>query len=161
VRAQDQPRGCGEEHDAALARTRAAIARDVTTLASLGVPQLPPERVRDEALWAEELLEPEDFARLERLAVATDVRRLAAIESGLAHGALEGNAVATADGAILLGWSRAHLGCPLIDDPAGDDDARRLAALFAVRWLVWEAREMLRARRLAADLVRAVLVQYT
>lgn len=146
---------------AALVAARAAVARDATTLQSLGVPRLPPSRIRDEALWSEELFEASDFSRVERLASSLDAARLDAVGATLVHGAFEGgNAVSGASGTTILGWSRAHLGCALIDDPGEDQDGARLAALFAIRWHAWEARESLRPRRQAAELVLRVLRGY-
>ena len=156
----DTPAG-RDDTVAALAATRAAVARDTNTLRSLGVPSLPPSRVSDEARWAEELLDAADFARVERLAASLDLPRLDAIGTTLVHGGLDtGYALRGAGGTTLVGWSRAHLGCALIDDPGTDPDGARLAALFAIRWHAWEARESLRARRPAAELILRTLRGY-
>jgi hypothetical protein len=147
---------------AAMHHARAAIGRDLTTLASLGVPSLPPSRVRDEALWSEELLDADEFDRVRELAASLDAGRLDAREPTLVHGALDLAAASREDSepAVLLGWSRAHLGSPLVDEPHLDAAGPILASLFAIRWYAWEAREMLRARVRAAELVRAELERY-
>ena len=148
------------ETSRAVAAARAAIARDHTTLVSLGVPALSPARIRDEALLSEELLEADEFARVRRLAAEIDLERLGS-DDALVHGALDlGNAFAADRGAVLVGWSRAHFGSPLLDEPGPNRDAQTLATLFAIRWYTWEAREMLRARPRAASLVRQALARY-
>ena len=149
-----------DERAAGLAAARAAVSRDTTTLVSLGVPTLAPSRIRDEALWAEELLDETDFSRVRRLADAVDAEGLAAGGTTLVHGALDGNAVRGDGRVILVGWSRAHLGAAAVDDPADRASDGALAALFAIRWYAWEAREMLRPGPRAAALVRQVLDRY-
>lgn len=147
----------------AVAAARAAVARDTTTLVSLGVPRLAASRIRDEALWSEELLDEKTLAGVRRLASELDAARLDATDLGLVHGALDlESAIASEVGkTVLIAWSRAHLGSVLVDDPGSDPDGRRLATLFAIRWYAWEAREMLRPRPRAAALVRAALERYT
>ena len=71
---------------AALEATRVAVKRDLTTIVSLGVPELSPTRIRDEALWAEELLEAGDFTRVRRMAAELDVVRVSTRGTSLVHG---------------------------------------------------------------------------
>lgn len=157
---------------AALAQLQTATARDLTTLEALHVPALPPARVRDEALEAVGLLDEADAARLRRVAARLDVPALASLAQTLVHGALACRNVRVDDGrVVLVGWTRAHLGCELEDlarlcaelrecdrllvDAAregfggattGLRDAELLHWLSLIRWYAWELREGLGPR---------------
>ncbi len=118
------------------------------TLDALGVPRLPPLRVRDEALAAAELLPPELAERLRALAARLDPSELDA-DVALVHGDYGGDNLRVFGGKlVVLGWERAHLGSPLEDRArlARDlgetvrEDADALRRLAAVRWYGWLAR---------------------
>jgi hypothetical protein len=166
----------------AILALQGAVAADLATLRSLRVLELPASRIRDEAWWAEELLAPQDVARLEQVAARLDAARLEALGTTLVHGALSCANVLLADGARFVRWSRAHLGCPLHDvarlaldlrarDPAMASatlqdapaaevrQAELLHWLSAIRWHAWESRETLRARPECAELVRRALAR--
>jgi aminoglycoside phosphotransferase (APT) family kinase protein len=179
-----------EVHDPSAARRAAeaifalqhAVAPDLATLRSLRVPELPASRIREESRWAEELLAPQDFARLEQVLARLDAAGLEALGTTLVHGALSCTNVLLADGARFVRWSRAHLGCPLHDvarlaadlrerDPemaratlqdapaAEVRQADLLHWLSSIRWHAWESREALRARPQCAELVRGALAR--
>lgn len=153
----------------ALRAAHDAMRGELATLRALGVPQLGPETLRDEALAATALLAPEDAGALRALADATDVAALAAIPPTLVHGAATCERARVGARVTILDWSRAHVGCALADpaalfrslearhpdaaraavdgagiDPRSLPDAVRLSRLGAVRWHAFEAREGLR-----------------
>lgn len=165
---------------AALRRLHEASKDDVTTIASLRLPELPPERIRDEARsWAEEVLPTEDVQRVGAFADRLDLLAFAEAESTLVHGALDcaNGRVAEDSRIVFVGWSRAHLGAALLDVAhlsavlgvraraflegyGATPDlsmARILDRLFLVRWYAWEAREMLRPGPECALLARRAL----
>lgn len=161
-------------------------ARDEPALRALGVPALAPVRVRDDALAAVGLLAESEADRLRALAAGVDVDALASLGARLAHGAFGCEALRRdGDGVVVLNWTRAHLGCPLMDlahlardlrdrDPMlaeaavrgyGEDasllpHAERLQALFDVRWIAWEVQEGILARDAAPRLLGAILDRY-
>ncbi len=167
----------------ALRAAHGAMREDVPLLRALGLPELPPEALRNEALAAASLLPARDADRLRALARATDVAALARAPTTLAHGALACERVLLADGRVILrDWTRAHVGSPLVDVgalvaslhardaslaraalegyPIAAEllpDAERLHRLAVVRWHAWEAREGLRPLgECARDIVGAL-----
>lgn len=145
----------------ALRAAHVAMRGELATLLALGVPELPPTTLRDEALAATALLGPGDARRLRALADATRLDALATVPSTLAHGAATCGRILVGASVVVLDWSRAHVGCPLIDlgalvdsfeparatvevEPDLVDDAIRLYRLGVVRWHAFEAREGLR-----------------
>ncbi len=152
-----------------------SLRDDLPTLRALGVPELPPATVVEEALAATALLGAGDAARLRALADATDVAAFAA-PTTLVHGSLACERILVAgERYVALDWSRAHVGSPYADIGAlvSSLDAERARAALAgypvpaellphcerlhrlaiVRWLAWEAREGLRPM---ADCARAI-----
>lgn len=160
-------------------------ARDEPALSALGLPLLPPARIRTDAIGAVDLLERDDAGRLRALAERCDAEALEALGFSLAHGDYTTrNLVARADGVVVVDWLRAHLGCPLQDlawlaadlrradaalargavEAYGAEgallaDAERLQRLFAIRWQWRLVERGVRAKSDAAARVRALLAE--
>lgn len=156
---------------AALLRSMHDGAREQLALfRALGVPELSPQTVVEEALAAAPLLEPRHAERLRALASGLRFEALASAAPTLAHGDLTCERVVARDErVVILDWMRAHVGSPLEDVgalvgslrardaslvPAALDgypidvdalaEAERLHLLAVVRWYAWEARERIR-----------------
>lgn len=156
---------------------------ELSLLRALGLPELAPGAIVEEALAATSLLESADARRLSALAGELDLEALAAAGTSLVHGDLVCERVLARDGdVVFLDWARAHLGSPLEDVGALSrslrrrdvalagrwgaayplDDttlmhAERLHLLAAIRWQAWEGREGIRPLgESAAEIARAL-----
>ncbi|OLC52879.1 MAG: hypothetical protein AUH85_15555 [Chloroflexi bacterium 13_1_40CM_4_68_4] len=162
----------------ALRAIHEGMRNELPLLRALGVPELTPATLRDEAIAATALLSGEDAERLRALVAATGAEQAGPLS--LVHGAAACDRVLVqGERVIVLDWSRAHIGSPLEDVGAlvgsleGDvgraaleglgvapervPDAERLHRLAAVRWHAWEAREGIRPLRDAAAAMAAAL----
>ncbi len=154
----------------AVSATHEAMRDELPLLKALGLPELPPATLRDEALAATALLPRDDADRLRALAAETRVDAVAGAAPTLVHGAFTCERVlVNGDRLVVRDWKRAHVGSGLEDlgalvrslrarDPAAARaalegypvepellrDAERLHQLAVVRWYAWEAREGLR-----------------
>jgi aminoglycoside phosphotransferase (APT) family kinase protein len=110
---------------AIIAELQRATSHDAPALTALGVPALDAARIRDEALVARRFLDPSGAQALETLAERLDVTSIDSIGATLVHGTYGcSNVIIDGTGAIVVDWTRAHLGCPLLDLARLTDDLR-------------------------------------
>lgn len=167
----------------ALRAIHTSTQADLALLRVLGVAELSPDAIRDEALAATALLAPPDAARLREIVTAFRPEAVGGAPPALVHGDLVcENVSAVRERLVFREWSRAHVGSPLEDvgalarslrarspalaaaaldaypvDPAVLGQAERLHVLAAVRWHAWEAREGIRTMRESADAIAPLI----